>query len=98
MIEQKYVKHENKKYFYKIGFTNVNEILQHNVGKTYPEFVEMGDKEKMYRYVEYDFYYPNPVVEQILKAGKIKDTVYKKIWTSKQGTSKFKVVLDSFNT
>ena len=96
MIETKYVKHKGEKYYYKIGKASVQEILQHNINRQYPEKFEMMDGEKLYKYVEYDFFHPPEVVEEILKRGETKDTVYKMMVTSKEGTVKYKTILDSF--
>lgn len=96
MIESRYINHNGNKYYYKSGVTTLMEILQNNLDRVYPEFVYLEDQNKIYKYAEFDFFCPKPVVEKILKNTKIIDSVYKKIWTSKNGSLKYKIVLDSF--
>jgi len=96
MIENKTIKYEDRKFSYKIGTATVQEILQNNVGKQYPGWLEVDDSGKLYKYVEYDFFIPREVESKILKEGKIMDTVLKRKLTSKDGKAKFTVVIDPF--
>ena len=96
MIETKTIQHENKEYTYKIGISNATEILQNNINKQYPEWLEVDAGEKMFKYVEYDFFTPREVANKIIKEAKIIDSVYKMVLTSKEAGVRYTVVLDPF--
>lgn len=96
MIENKIINHEDRKFSYKMGTCTVQEILQNNVNKQYPEWMEIDDSGKMYKYIEYDFFIPREVESKILREGKIVDSILKRKLTSKDGKAKFTVVLDPF--
>ena len=96
MIESKTINQDGKEYFYKIGIANATEILQNNINRSYPEWLEVDTGEKMFKYVEYDFFAPRDIANKITKEANIKDTVYKRVLTSKEGGIRYTVVLDPF--
>lgn len=96
MIENKTIVFNDQEYSYKVGTTTVNEILQNNINRSYPEWMEVDDSNKMYRYVEYGFFHPKEVILKILKDGGIMNTALMKRLTSKEGSLKYIVVLDPF--
>lgn len=96
MIREKYVNAGEDKVTFQYGLTNVNELLQHNVGKNYPELVVLMDPNTNFKFVQFPFFAPADAVGKIYKIGEIKTTLYTKLFTVKEGSLKYKLVLDFF--
>jgi hypothetical protein len=94
MIEEKYIKFKDEKYYFQYGKTSVNEVLQHNVTKKYTEQFEMLDGNLSFKFLQYKFSIPNEAAEQMYKTAEIKINPYVKVLTAREGDVRYRLLLD----
>ena len=94
MIQEKYVKFNEQKYYFQYGKTSVNEVLQHNIGKQYPEQFEMFDSNLQFNFIQHPYHIPPEAVEKMYKTAEIKMDRKIKVLTAIEGSNKFRLLLD----